>query len=64
LLHLVGDLFELYDDARTYKPKTNLVLCNPHVRTVLEVELELEHVVCNQRRYSLSLPHVICLFRS
>jgi len=21
LLHLVGDLFELYDDARTYKPK-------------------------------------------
>jgi hypothetical protein len=20
LLHLVGDLFELYDDARTYKP--------------------------------------------
>jgi hypothetical protein len=20
-LHLVGDLFELYDDARTYKPK-------------------------------------------
>jgi len=20
LLHLIGDLFELYDDARTYKP--------------------------------------------
>jgi len=20
LLHLVGDLFELYDDARTYRP--------------------------------------------
>jgi len=20
-MHLVGDLFELYDDARTYKPK-------------------------------------------
>jgi len=22
-LHLTGDLFELYDDARTYKPEIN-----------------------------------------
>jgi len=41
---------------------TNLILCNPHVRTILE--LELGHFICNQMRYSLSLPHVICLFRS
>jgi len=30
LLHLVGDLFELYDDARTYKLKIgniHLLLC-------------------------------------
>jgi len=26
LLHLVGDLFELYDDARNYKPLISLLL--------------------------------------
>jgi len=25
-LHQVGDLFELYDEARTYKPQTLLVI--------------------------------------
>jgi hypothetical protein len=26
MLHLVGDLFELYDDARTYKPEIQLAV--------------------------------------
>jgi len=32
MLHLIGDLFELYDDARTYKPqihKQNLLFFPP-----------------------------------
>jgi hypothetical protein len=31
-LHLVGELFELYDDARTYKPYIYVVLSLPLIR--------------------------------
>jgi hypothetical protein len=53
LLHLVGDLFELYDDARTYKPKiTSTVYAADRYVHYLD-DIFLDNLTVNFRLYRL-----------